>query len=236
MEIYLLNVNELMQACDESRFTALLSRLDKVRREKVLSAKMPWVRAAELGAGLLLQKAAQDWQNQKTDYGAAQRFSLKKSPDGVLCTVSDLVSQLTEPLALTYRYGEKGKPYFQEIPLFFSLSHSGEYVLCAVSCREVGADIQKLQPADVWKLAKRFYSEAECLALKRCESEEERQRLFFELWSRKEAYGKLTGTGVATVLGQDFGSGAAVPDIEWAAVSPPQGYTAAVCVRRKDSV
>lgn len=156
--------------------------------------------------------------------------------DGVLCTVSGLASQLKAPLALTYRYGEKGKPFFKEIPLFFSLSHSGDYVLCAVSRREIGADIQKLQPVDVLKLSRRFYSEPECLALERCADEKEMQRLFFELWSRKEAWGKLTGKGVAAVLGQDLRSGKAVQDIEWAAASPPEGYTVAACVRRKHSV
>lgn len=236
MEIYFLYIDELIREDNESRTKELLFKLDADRQEKVLSAKLPRAKAAELGAGLLLQKAAQDWQKQKTNYGADRGPSLEESPDGVFYTVTELASQLAEPLALTYRYGEQGKPYFREIPLFFSLSHSGEYVLCAVSCREIGADIQKLQPAEVWKLAKRFYAESECLALEQCISEEERRRLFFALWSRKEAYGKLMGTGVAAVLGEDMGSKAAPPDIEWAAVSPPEGYTMAVCVRRENSV
>ncbi len=226
MKIYLLNVGELIRESDGSRFEVLLSKLDEARREKVLSAKTPQARAAELGAGLLLQRVVKDCQDQKKDYSAVRG----ECPNGVLCTVPDLVSQLKAPLSLTYRYGEKGKPYFQEIPLFFSLSHSGEYVLCGVSCREIGADIQKLQPTDVLKLAKRFYSEPECLALERCESVEARQRFFFELWSRKEAWGKLTGEGVAAVLGQDLVSRDAAPDIEWAVISPPEGYTVAVCV------
>lgn len=232
MKIYLLNVGELIRESNESRITELLPKLDEARREKVLTAKTPGTRGAELGAGLLLQKAVQDRLDQKADYGAVWGVSL----DGVLCTVSGLASQLKAPLALTYRYGEKGKPFFKEIPLFFSLSHSGDYVLCAVSRREIGADIQKLQPVDVLKLSRRFYSEPECLALERCADEKEMQRLFFELWSRKEAWGKLTGKGVAAVLGQDLRSGKAVQDIEWAAASPPEGYTVAACVRRKHSV
>lgn len=232
MKIYLLNVGELIRESNESRITELLPKLDEARREKVLTAKTPGTRGAELGAGLLLQKAVQDRLDQNADYGAVWGESL----DGVLCTVSGLASQLKAPLALTYRYGEKGKPFFKEIPLFFSLSHSGDYVLCAVSRREIGADIQKLQPVDVLKLSRRFYSEPECLALERCADEKEMQRLFFELWSRKEAWGKLTGKGVAAVLGQDLRGGKAVQDIEWAAASPPEGYTVAACVRRKHSV
>lgn len=231
MKIYLLNVGELIRESNESRITELLPKLDKARREKVLTAKTPGTRGAELGAGLLLQKAVQDRLDQKADYGAVWG----ESPDGVLCTVSGLASQLEVPLALTYRYGEKGKPFLKEIPLFFSLSHSGDYVLCAVSCREIGADIQKLQPVDVLKLSRRFYSEPEYHALKHCADEKERQRFFFELWSRKEAWGKLTGEGVAAVLGQDLAGGDAAQGIEWMAVLPPEGYAAAVCVRRKHS-
>lgn len=221
MKIYLLNVDELIRESNEDQLELLLSRLDNVRREKVLAAKTIRTRAAELGAGLLLQKAVQDLQEQETDCS-------------VLCTVSGLASQLKSPLALTYCYGEKGKPYFQEIPLFFSLSHSGDYVLCAVSCREIGADIQKLQPVDVLKLAGRFYAQPEYLALKCCEDEAKRQRLFFELWSRKEAWGKLTGEGVAAVLGRDLRSAEIEQDIEWTAVLPPEGYALAACVRNPD--
>lgn len=228
MKIYLLSVGELIRERDEGRVEALLHKLDGTRREKVLSAGTPQAKAAALGAGLLLQKAARDWLNKKMLCGAARG----EAPGGVLCTTSGLLSELPEPLALTYRRGEKGKPYFQELPMFFSLSHSGEYVLCAASGREIGADIQKIQPADILKLAKRFFAEPEYLGLERCKSEEERRRLFFELWSRKEAYGKLTGEGVAAALGQDLRSGNAGQDAEWAVLSPPEGYTAAVCVRR----
>lgn len=231
MKTYLLNVGELTRERNESRITELLPKLDEARREKVLAAKTPGIRAAELGAGLLLQKVVRDWLDQKTDDDAAQGSS-KGSSDRILCTVSGLGAQTEAPLALAYRYGEKGKPYFREIPLFFSLSHSGEYVLCAVSRREVGADIQKLQPTDVLKLAGRFYSEPEYLALERCADEKERQRFFFELWSRKEARGKLTGEGVAAVLGQDLAWGDAAQGVEWITVMPPEGYAAAVCVRR----
>lgn len=230
MIIYLLNVRELIQESHESRLEALLSKLDEDRRRKALSARTPQAKAAQLGAGLLLQKAARDWLNSKTHYGAVRG----KSPESVLCTVSGLFSELPEPLAMTYRRGEKGKPYFREIPLFFSLSHSGDYVLCAASCREVGADIQKMQPTDIGKLAKRFFAEPEYLGLERCKSAEERRRRFFELWSRKEAWGKLTGDGVTAALGEDTESIPEEQGAEWLEITPPEGYTAAVCEFRRD--
>ncbi|MDE6642205.1 MAG: 4'-phosphopantetheinyl transferase superfamily protein [Acetatifactor sp.] len=219
MNIYLLNIEELIQGDAGIPADSMLHKVDEARRAKVLAAKTVQGKAAELGAGLLLQKAVQDWKRDKPQQSPRIRF----------CTVSGLFSELTEPLPLTYRYGDKGKPYFENIPLFFSLSHSGEYVLCAVSRQEVGADIQKIQPSDVLKLAKRFFSEPECRALERCESDREQQGLFFGLWSRKEAYGKLTGEGVTAVLGKDMQNTDAKRNVEWIDVSPPEGYALAVC-------
>ena len=215
--IYLLNLQELLSGAEcAALFESALGKADAVRREKALGVKNARGRAAGLGAGLLLQRAVQDFQGGGT----------KDRPQkGGRYTVSGLLSELGQPLPLTYRYGERGKPYFEDLPLYFNLSHSGDYVLCAVSDVEVGVDIQKIQPVNERKLAKRFFSEAECRVLEGCESSEGRRRLFFELWSRKEAYGKLTGEGIAAVIGRDMREEAA----DWQEVAAPEGYAAAVC-------
>ena len=58
------------------------------------------------------------------------------------------------PLEITC--GEAGKPALLDGPAF-SLSHSGERVLCALSDRAVGADIQRLRH-DHQALARRFFT------------------------------------------------------------------------------
>ena len=239
MNIYLLNIGELIQEDAGFRADSMLHKVDEVRREKVLAAKTAQGKAAELGAGLLLQMAVQDWERDKPEdrpgeSGETARGIVlpKRFPYIRSCTVSHILSGLAEPLPLSYCYGDKGKPYFENIPLFFNISHSGEYVLCAVSSREVGADIQKIQPANVMKLARRFFSEPEYRALECCGSDREQQGLFFGLWSRKEAYGKLTGDGIAVVLGQNMQNADAKRDVEWMDVSPPAGYAMAVCRTR----
>lgn len=246
MYIYLLDVGELMESGSQEQLDLLLARLDETRRKKVLTAKTPKTRAAALGAGLLLQKAVRDWRkcwdrSQTKEGGGKEQGCIftEQSPCVLRPVVSDLLSGPAEPLSLSYRYGEEGKPYFRDLPLFFSISHSGNFVLCAVDGREIGADIQRIQPVDVGKLAGRFFSEPERLLLERCGSDEERQRLFFALWTRKEACGKLTGQGVASVLGQDMsadvrvfsrvGEGKTVTVDQWITFSPPEGYAAAIC-------
>lgn len=77
-----------------------------------------------------------------------------------------------------------GKPYFPQRPdVFFSLSHSGEHLLCALSGAPIGCDVQKrraLLPGTEEKLM----------------DERERQDFeFFELWCLRESLLKLNGRG-----------------------------------------
>lgn len=75
-----------------------------------------------------------------------------------------------------------GKPFFPACPdIFFSISHSGGYLLCALSDSPVGADIQ---------IKKNISS---VLPERVCRPEELRVFNFFDLWSLKESYIKLIG-------------------------------------------
>lgn len=91
--------------------------------------------------------------------------------------------------------GEHGKPYLAgRDDLFFSLSHSGNIALCAVSDRELGADVQAHR--DVREaLARRVCTESEYDALASC-TEPEKKKLFLRLWTAKESYLKYLGTGL----------------------------------------
>jgi len=163
--------------------------LDRERLLKYQEAKEGRAKTLCLGAGVLLRLA---WAESQTK---TARDSLEPiTPVDVLRRIREL-PQCQEP---RYLYGEKGKPYFKDSPLSFSLSHSGDLVLCAIADHEIGADVQKVIDLDWEKFARRFFSP------------EERERLgtdgesFFQLWCRKEAYGKMTGEGVAKYLGQSF--------------------------------
>ena len=95
-------------------------------------------------------------------------------------------------LPLEISCGEGGKPALQDGPEF-SLSHSGERVFCALSDEPVGADLQQLRPCNP-ALARRFFSKAEAAWL---EEQRERDLAFSLLWSLKESYVKLLGSGIA---------------------------------------
>ena len=86
-------------------------------------------------------------------------------------------------------------------PLHVSLSHSGDWMLLAVSrTHRVGVDIERIDPdADVVRLARRFFPADEAYELASLSSSE-RQEAFFRAWTRKEAILKGVGGGVPSRL------------------------------------
>ena len=93
------------------------------------------------------------------------------------------------------RVAEYGKPYFPALPDFhFSLSHSGERVLCVVSPRPVGCDVEEPQRSHE-KIAERFFHPSEKAWL-RAQPEEERADAFLRLWTCKESFIKALGLGL----------------------------------------
>lgn len=83
-----------------------------------------------------------------------------------------------------------GKPYLPAYPeLHFSLSHSGDFVVCAISSVPVGVDLELPRPVHPG-IAARWFSPAEQALLKQEPS------AFFDLWMAKEAVLKEIGCGL----------------------------------------
>lgn len=91
--------------------------------------------------------------------------------------------------------------------VFYSISHSGEYVICVLANRSVGIDIEnkfrsmfsqnKIDQMD--KIAKKCFTMGEAIDYHSCE-DEEKVEFMLEVWTRKESYSKAIGKG----LGLDF--------------------------------
>lgn len=221
---YLLNVAGL-DAMEE----AVLKKIDQERLKKFESMHLPKQRRACAGAGLLIQWALQEMQGVEPQGGKRQE---EKDTALQELSLTQLVEALSAPISLSYIYGERGKPYFRDIPLFFNLSHSGDYVVCVVSEHEVGVDIQKQKPVREQQISNRFFHEKEKEWLAGL-SEKERTAAFFRLWTRKEAYGKMTGKGIVDAAGRDFSALDArwLKGTSWAEYSLPEGYRIACCVQ-----
>ncbi len=98
-----------------------------------------------------------------------------------------------DPVILKNEYG---KPYFRDLAVKFSVSHSGDRIILAASDKEIGADIQKKNAHSV-RIAKRFFTEKEC------EYVGEDSDRFFEIWTKKEAYAKWHGAGLEATRDTD---------------------------------
>lgn len=80
--------------------------------------------------------------------------------------------------------------------LALSISHSGDWVACAVARGPVGIDIEGLRPrGDLLTLAATVHSPAQCATLAELDGDAQLRR-FYELWTLKEAWLKCRGSGL----------------------------------------
>lgn len=199
------------QCAMKKEMEALLDRerLLKYRRKQEMGAMQ------SLGAGLLIQLALDEYgrAGDKMPKRETEDFTEPRLRRDTPQTVLEALRG-KRPIEAVYCYGPEGKPYFQEIPLYFSLSHSGDAVFLAVSEREIGADIQAVTKADWKKLAKRFYGENDLKYMESCGENPvlraddlsenlDAREMFYRIWTKKEAYGKLTGEGVPKYLDRE---------------------------------
>lgn len=104
---------------------------------------------------------------------------------------------------IKFNKGEFGKPFLEDIPNFyFNISHSGEWIICAVDMENMGIDIERMRSIEYKDLAENFFSESEYKFIF-SNGEKEEQDNFFRVWTLKESYIKACGKGFAIPL-KDF--------------------------------
>lgn len=89
---------------------------------------------------------------------------------------------------LKFTKNKDGKPIITNYPLFYSTSHSDEYVICALSDKEIGIDIQSIQNIN-FKIMNSFFDKDEKFYSNNNEN-------YTKVLSLKEAYGKCYGFGI----------------------------------------
>ena len=113
-----------------------------------------------------------------------------------------------DPIQLCFRDSPHGKPELTagcgSSGIQFNLSHTQEIALYAVALnRRVGIDVEHVSGFSSFKdeISERFFSPSEAATL-RALPPYARPRAFFSCWTRKEAYLKATGEGLAVPLDQ----------------------------------
>ncbi len=96
---------------------------------------------------------------------------------------------------------ENGKPFINEGGLYISISHSEEWVACALSENPVGIDIEKIKPVSQ-KLIEYVctQNEREYVLLTK---DDEVMKRFFAVWTAKEAFFKKNNGKIKNIRSID---------------------------------
>ena len=88
---------------------------------------------------------------------------------------------------------ERGKPYFQDSPVHFSISHTKKHVFCVLSDRPVGIDAEEMSRNIRPELAEKILSAYEKAQYEQAAN---RKEALLRFWVLKEAAVKCTGEGL----------------------------------------
>lgn len=141
------------------------------------------------------------------EYVRAERFYFERDKNRFIVARALLRTILGSYLSLAaqqvqFCYGHRGKPALAKIHaqsgLYFNLSHSQELAICAVTRdRDLGVDLEFIRPInEAEQIAKRYFSGREN-AVFQALSPDQKTAGFFHHWTRKEAYLKAIGDGLA---------------------------------------
>ena len=188
--LYLADIRPLYR---EELMRRVYGCVDGARQAKVDACKTVQAKAASLAAGFL------------ADYALREYEKAAKQP-----AKAEGISQGSAGHAWCVRYGEKGQPVVCRVadrayagtespvgamvnPPFISLSHSGDYAVCAIAGAPVGVDIQRQQPIRAGMLRHFFTEEERKEFLQRFAVENKTKK-------QKEAGGKMPGDKAAEAI------------------------------------
>lgn len=101
-----------------------------------------------------------------------------------------------KPQSITFAHSSHGKPILPNYDVHFNVSHSGKYWVGCIDTAPCGIDIEVIREVKL-KIAERFCNQEE---LQYIYNAADPINAFFTIWTRKEAYFKSIGCGIATVL------------------------------------
>lgn len=139
----------------------------------------------------------EEWKALYSQMSSARQYKAKGLRDEKTrrqCIAADALARIaisefagTPKESVRFFISSGGKPFVKNLPVEFSISHAEDYVICAVSNRPVGTDIEMVRPLPppVFNFArKRGY----------CGNTLDD---FFLWWTQLEAAGKCAGTGLS---------------------------------------
>lgn len=215
MTVYLMDMTKLDYVLPYET-SELIPLMPQKRVEQYARLKNEKAKRECLAGGLLLTTAAFLFEKNKTNKDHLVNESCQTADNGeiiykMIFSEHDrrkIVSEIKNGFwdEHTYQLSSYGKPQIRGMEV--SLSHAGDYAVCAVSNQPVGIDIERVRIMNK-SLTQKACTKKEQEYIENSETIEERKRRFVEIWTNKEAYLKYTGTGIRLpltsieVLGED---------------------------------
>jgi 4'-phosphopantetheinyl transferase len=173
----------------------------------------------------------------------------KRALAGILLSEYAIFKEFGIPKdAMKFEKNKYGKPHVVgKSGVHFNISHSGDYVACAVGDTSVGIDVQEHKSGGL-DIADRFFSQEEKDVLYKAadsDSDDTKRKLFYDMWSLKEAYIKCIGMGLSKPL-DEFGivdrsgkyrlyeNGTESGDYHFMKYEFDENYSLCVCSREAD--
>lgn len=133
-----------------------------------------------------------------------EKFVNKK--DKIRTVIGEILIRtiIVENLKISNKYirfnkNQYGKPYLKEYTNFnFNISHSGDYVVCAIDDKPIGIDVEEVKHIDYEEIAKNFFTTNEFEYIVNRDLKFKLNR-FYEIWTLKESYIKCCGKGLSTM-------------------------------------
>ena len=156
---------------------------------------------------------------------AAHLLPISNSPSG------RPIAALPRPIASerpSFLYNEYGAPYLADGP-YFSISHCKQAIAVVVSDSPVGIDIEGIRKMDDGLVRKTMNLEEQSQIAMSQNPEVE----FIRLWTRKEAYVKMQGTGIISDMHTILQDATAV---EWHEIADlDRGYICTICTKNEQN-
>lgn len=119
----------------------------------------------------------------------------------------DSISFLSEILKLEYNIynyeiikNNNGKPYLKENTLYYNISHKKNFIVIAISKKEIGIDVEEYISNKNYDLTilNYYYTSSERKIIKN------NAKLMIEYWTKKESYIKLVGGRLSDIKSLDI--------------------------------
>jgi 4'-phosphopantetheinyl transferase len=146
---------------------------------------------------LLLQQLPIDLQQKIVKYRNWQDAERSLAGNILLLKALQLIGRNDYALD-NLKYTEFQKPYFDET-ISFNISHSGEYVICAISeTIQLGVDLEEIKEIPIEDFTNLFARQEWDEVI----DGENKLQAFYTLWTKKEAFLKAVGCGLSQPLNE----------------------------------